>query len=552
MLWTLISQQDGGIPKRVFIAGAVSGAANAGILAIVNAGAEKSAQSSLVLLGMLIAAVALYAVSLRLCVGTLSGLIEAILRQMRIRIVDKIRRAELLGLESVGTSEILERLTQQTNEISAATWPISIGVQSVVMLLCSILYLAYLAPSALLLTIVIYGGTAILYYFREIFAQQVMQQTAKTRIRLLDVLSDLLRGFKEIRFRTQRGQEIHDDFRGYAEALERGTIQTNLVQLGNFVFANVCQFALLGSVVFILPQFTEAAGQSIPQITAALLFMFGPVGGVLFGLPAYSKANLACQNILTLENKLDAMAPPQSVEAQGVAEPFRELELVDVEFARKDASGNSIFTVGPVSFSVRAGEIVFLVGGNGSGKTTLLRTLTALYPPTSGSLHVNGVPVTQRNVQSYREMIAAIFTDFHLFKKLYGLPDAQADKAQQLLAQMEIADKTHLSEGTWSTVDLSTGQRKRIAMVVALLEDRPIYIFDEWAADQDPEFRSYFYEELLQNLKQQGKAVVAISHDDRYFHCADRVITLEYGKVRSIEQHRVPLRAAPTSGPPPA
>lgn len=141
---------------------------------------------------------------------------------------------------------------------------------------------------------------------------------------------------------------------------------------------------------------------------------------------------------------------------------------------------------------MRAGEIVFLVGGNGSGKTTLLRALTALYAPTAGKLLVNGIPVRSHNVQSYREMTAAIFTDFHLFKMLYGFPEIQKEKVDKLLAQLEIAHKTTLSDKVWSTVDLSTGQRKRVAMVVALLEDRPIYIFDEWAADQDPEFRRYF------------------------------------------------------------
>ena len=539
MLWTLIDKQGAGAQKRILAAGAISGAANAGVLAIVNAVADRPEQPSLMMLGMLLAAAALFAVSLRICVGTLSSLIEALLREMRIRLVDKIRRAELLGLESVGTSEIYEQLTQQTNEVSSSAWPISMGVQAGVMLACSVLYLAYVSLPALLLTIVVYGGTATLYYFRERISQQLLQATSKTRIQLLDVLSDLLRGFKEARFRTQRGKEIQEDFSGYAKSLEQGTIQTNLLQQGNFVFANLSQFALLGAVVFVLPQFTEDGAQSVQKITAALLFMFGPIGALLFGLPAYSKADLACQNILALEHKLDAMAPPPPSENPlGIAEPFRELELVDVEFERKDAAGQPLFTVGPISFSVRAGEIVFLVGGNGSGKTTLLRTLTALYLPTAGALRVNGVPVTIRNVQSYREQIAAIFTDFHLFKKLYGLPDAQADRAQQLLAQMEIADKTHLAEGSWSTVDLSTGQRKRIAMVVALLEDRPIYIFDEWAADQDPEFRRYFYEGLLQELKQQGKAVIAISHDDRYFHCADRVITLEYGKVRSINSRK--------------
>lgn len=537
-LWNLIEEESRNAKGQIIAAAAVSGAANAAVLAIVNDAVKTQGEPSLWLLGMLLAAVALFAFSLRLCVGMMSSLLEGALRKLRIRIADKIQTTELLGLESIGTSELFDRLTHQTSEISNATWPIASGVQSLVLLICSVFYLAYVSLTALLLTLGIYGAVAVIHYSKSRVAEQLMQQTGESRIRLLDVLSDLLRGFKEVRFRTERAQDLQADFRVHAEELEQGTVRGNLLRQDNFVLASISQFAVLAAVVFVLPQFTALDRQELPKITSALLFMFAPIGGALYGLPAYQKASLAYQNILELERRLDAGAmQAQSPTPGRMQEPFEELRLAELEFERKDHTGQVVFAVGPVSFSVRAGEVVFLVGGNGSGKTTLMRTLAALYPPTAGALLVNGVPVTPRNVQAYRELIAAIFTDFHLFKKLYGIPAEQAEKVQDLLEQMEIAEKTSLFEGTWSTVDLSTGQRKRVAMVVALLEDRPIYIFDEWAADQDPEFRRYFYEGLLPELKRKGKAVIAISHDDRYFHCADRVITLEYGKVRSIEQY---------------
>ena len=87
------------------------------------------------------------------------------------------------------------------------------------------------------------------------------------------------------------------------------------------------------------------------------------------------------------------------------------------------------------------------------------------------------------------------------------------------------------ADGRFSTLDLSTGQRKRLAMVAALLDDKPIYIFDEWAADQDPGFRRYFYEGLLGELKARGKTVLAVTHDDRYFGVADRVVKRGEGGV---------------------
>jgi putative ATP-binding cassette transporter len=160
--------------------------------------------------------------------------------------------------------------------------------------------------------------------------------------------------------------------------------------------------------------------------------------------------------------------------------------------------------------------------------------LTGLYQPTAGSLRVDGILVQPDNAAALREMISTIYSDFHLFSKLYGLLDVDEAAVHQLLAQMHLTGKTSFSDQQFTRRNLSTGQRKRLAMIVVLLEDRPIYVFDEWAADQDPEFRKYFYEELLPSLKQRGKAVIAVSHDDRYFRCADRVVTMEYGKIRSI------------------
>jgi putative ATP-binding cassette transporter len=202
-------------------------------------------------------------------------------------------------------------------------------------------------------------------------------------------------------------------------------------------------------------------------------------------------------------------------------------------------AAGEVFHIGPLSFTIEPGEIIFIVGGNGSGKSTLLKVLTGLYQPSAGELYVDDVCVTPTNVAAYREMISAIFSDFHLFAKVNGLLDVDEALVNNKLEAMHLEGKTAFVDQKFTNRNLSTGQRKRLAMIVALLEDRPIYVFDEWAADQDPEFRKYFYEELLPTLKQRGKTVIAVSHDDRYFHCADRVVTMELGQIRSIERMHI-------------
>ena len=176
------------------------------------------------------------------------------------------------------------------------------------------------------------------------------------------------------------------------------------------------------------------------------------------------------------------------------------------------------------------GETLFVVGGNGSGKSTFLRLLTALYEPDNGRIEVDGRPVREGNLQAFRNLFSVIFTDFHLFDRLYGLVNTEEARVSELLEDMGLGNKTSYRDGEFSTLDLSHGQRTRLAYVVSLLEDRPIYIFDEWAAGQDPEMRRRFYEELVPELKQRGKTVLAVTHDDKYWHCADRMLKMEEGK----------------------
>jgi putative ATP-binding cassette transporter len=231
-----------------------------------------------------------------------------------------------------------------------------------------------------------------------------------------------------------------------------------------------------------------------------------------------------------------ADAPPPSESAAHA--PFETLTLRGVTHAYFHERDERMFRIGPVDLTFRPGEMVFIVGGNGSGKTTLAKVLTGLYEPEDGVIEVDGRPVGAHERAAYRERFTAVFNDFHLFDALLGIVDpddpsrAQADaRANALVAKLALDHKVQVVDGAFSTRALSTGQRKRLALVVAYLEDRPFYLFDEWAADQDPAFKAVFYEQLLPELRARGKTVIVITHDDRYFRLADRVLKLENGKV---------------------
>jgi ABC-type siderophore export system fused ATPase/permease subunit len=209
--------------------------------------------------------------------------------------------------------------------------------------------------------------------------------------------------------------------------------------------------------------------------------------------------------------------------------PFVEcLEMEEVFFQHKSNGDGETFSVGPVNLEIRQGEVLFIIGGNGSGKTTLAKLLTGLYTPDSGRILMNGKPVTGSQLS---EQISAVFSPFYLFEKLYNInTTGREDEIKKCLKLLDLEKKVEIKDNEYSTINLSGGQRKRLALLQCYLEDCPIYLFDEWAADQDPEYRHFFYRVLLPEMKAAGKSIIAITHDDHYFDVADKILKMNEGK----------------------
>jgi len=231
--------------------------------------------------------------------------------------------------------------------------------------------------------------------------------------------------------------------------------------------------------------------------------------------------------------------------------PFETVTLHDVsfEFAERDAQvpPGEAFRLGPINLTIRSGEVVCVVGGNGSGKTVLMRLLTGLYRPTSGQIVYNGVALGDGDRQAYREQITTVFSDFFLFRELLGRRDTRAAKVSAWIEHFGLSRKTGFleKEGRFSTVELSTGQRKRLALIVSILDERPIIVLDEFGAEQDPSHRHQFYRDWLPELKRMGKTVVVVSHDDHFFDAADRVVRMDFGRV--IDDRELAPRTMPLS-----
>ena len=217
------------------------------------------------------------------------------------------------------------------------------------------------------------------------------------------------------------------------------------------------------------------------------------------------------------------------------------IQLHDIE-TKYNSRETSSFALGPLDFELHRGEVVFLVGSNGSGKTTFMNVLCGLLDPTAGVIEVDGKALAPEDMGTYRAQFSAIFTQYHVFRQLYGLEGVSPEAADEVIEKVGLTGITEIRSDSISRIDLSAGQRRRLALAIALLEDRNVLVLDEFVADQDPEKREYFFRSLVPWLKAQGKTVVVSTHDLAWLDCADRVFTFDNGKMS--EQLRPPMAAA--------
>ena len=535
-------RESAGVGRKIVITSVVSGAANAAILVIINQAAHAVGPNTLNLryFLMFVVAMALYILCLRYSSREMSRLMIDVVHRIRIRVTGKVQTSELLILERIGKNRVVSAITQEATRIADSGGLMIGGLQSVILVVFASFYIAFLSLPAFVLTLITSVGSVLIVLQSRALSRHWLKAAKNKEVEFLDYTTDAIDGFKETKLNTRRGEDLKADLHRCSAEISKLRVRTENLEARNTILAQSTFYVLIAAVVFLLPQLAPVVTPVVVEITTAILFIIGPLRMIVGLVPYFGECDEATRAIIRLELALDegraiaANGNGNGHAAPSLTMPFHSLALEDVRFAYTH-DGHESFAIGPVSLRVNAGEIVFLVGGNGSGKSTLLKVLTGLYPPDSGRIVVDGMAVGSADVQSYRELFAAVFADFHLFQRLYGLLGADARVVQDLIAQMQLDGKVSVLNDRFTTLDLSTGQRKRLALIVSLLDRRPLLIFDELAADQDPEFRQFLYEELLPQLKSQGSTIIAATHDDRYFHVADKVIKMEYGKVAYVQ-----------------
>jgi putative pyoverdin transport system ATP-binding/permease protein len=535
----LIRREMQGSLTRLLVMSAIGGISNAAILSAVNSGAQSAGNGrpGLWSAALFVVALVLFIKSQHYILIAATTEIEAIIHTLRVRLMDQVRRSELLPLDAIGRAGIVAGITRETATLTQATNMIAFAAQSVILILFISIYVAYLSLVAFAMSVVVVSIAALLLHAKGAELTAGHRAAAEWDNRLFDRLTDLLDGFKEVRLNRARSDDLFDDILEVSRTAANIKIRTQSETFKRLVFSQSSIYVLLGAIVFVSPVLVDTQAATLAKATTATLFVVGACFGLVQSIPILTAANAAADNIERLEARLQAMAAEAAVGPEQPLRRFEKVEMQNVSFQYVDKSSEAVFRVGPVDFTLRRGELVFITGGNGSGKSTLMRLLAGLYQPDSGDIMLDGVPVTNRNRDAYRSLFAAIFVDYHLFQRLYGIGDADPDEIDRLLMQFRLTAKTRLVNNEFSAIDLSGGQRKRLALIVSLLEKRPILLLDEWTAEQDPEFRRKFYDELLPELMRNGATIVAITHDDRYLeelHLPARRLRMDEG--RFVEQ----------------
>lgn len=450
--------------------------------------------------------------------------------RLRSEFIKRLLDTPIERIEQLGSASLLAGLTSDVRNITIAFVRLPELVQGIILTVGSCLYLAMLSGKMLLITVIwmaltIWGGFMLV---SRVYRH--MATLRETEDKLYADFQTVLEGRKELTLNRERAEHVFEkmylpDAREYRHHI----IRADTFHLSAVNWSNIMMLGAIGLVFWMANGLGWANTNVAATYSLTLLFLRTPLLSAVGALPTLLTAQVAFRKL-----KQFALAPYRPEFPRPQAFPgWQTLELRNVTFKYQDND----FAIGPINMTLTRGELVFLIGGNGSGKSTLAMLLTGLYQPLSGEILLDGKPMAQDKPEDYRKLFSAVFTDVWLFDELLGPEGQQADPAlvAKWLVQLKMSHKLELENGKILNLKLSKGQKKRVALLLALAEERDILLLDEWAADQDPHFRRDFYQVLLPLMQQMGKTIFAISHDDHYFIHADRLLEMRNGHLSELE-----------------
>jgi putative pyoverdin transport system ATP-binding/permease protein len=571
-LFTFLLRSSWSIVSIATIAGSISGFASAAAIASIDRALTNSNSLDRLFYSFLgLAAISI--ITQFFSQFILSALAYDAIYRLRMQLSRWILASPLRHVEELGINRILATLTEDTNTIAETVGVIPfICIDTAVIVGCFI-YLASLSLPVFFITLAFITTMTIVVQLAIGKADKLLALARQQQDELFKHFRSITDGFKELKLNSLRRQAfLTGELEQSAAASRYFDIASIKLFSISFSIGQLLFFSLLGFLTFALPKLQNVEPKIIAGYILVAIYLFDPFQRIMEFLPGLRRGAISLKKIEELGLSL-ASRNENDVETRTIAEFQDSIKFINISYSYQQQDTENNFTLEDINLEIKRGESIFIIGGNGSGKSTLAKLITGLYIPDRGEISIDGVSIDDRNREAYRQLFSTVFTDFYLFESFLGIdPQTVKTKGEKYLKLLQLEDKVKLifqsknvlaksanmqqlsppppiedrsnpppprgkrpphppQTMSLSTIELSQGQRKRLALLTAYLEDRSIYIFDEWAADQDPDFREIFYQQLLPELKAKGKTIITITHDDRYFHLGDRIYKLDCGKL---------------------
>jgi cyclic peptide transporter len=513
---------------RIVLMSVLSGLANVVIIIMVTSSLNTTTKLKYIIFYYALALL-VYLLTRRFVQIRLVRLTRGLVYDLKIQLIDKIFSTSYQKFEKIERGRIYTTINDDINTIGESTNVFMMLITSIITACGAFLFLAFIAFWATLLTILLIVSLAALYSMVAQQSNRYFKEARDERNVFMGLVNGMIDGFKEIGLHRNKKLAFKNDVAASAHAYKIKMSLADIKFVNAFLVGESLLVVLLGMVAFGMPElFPDIENYTLMSFVIILLYLIVPINAILSYLPGMMQFRIAWDRIRgftrDIPANLDLSQPLRTLIA-----PVESIRLEGVRFQYRDQDDKHFFAVGPIDLEVRRGEILFIIGGNGSGKTTLAKLLTGLYEPDAGMVLINDQPVEPSRLGEY---FSTVFSPSFLFQKLYNIDtQARQEETNQYLQMLDLDGKVTIDDNRYSTIDLSGGQRKRLALLQCYLEDSPICLFDEWAADQDPEYRHFFYRTLLPEMKRNNKIIIAITHDDHYFDVADKVLKMNQGQL---------------------
>ncbi|MBC1236667.1 cyclic peptide export ABC transporter [Nostoc sp. 2RC] len=517
------------------LAGILSGGTAAGLIALINTTLNQNQPSKAILFWSFIALCLLRLIANFISQILLIQVSQKAILNLRILLSRRILASPLKQLEKIGIHALLAVLVEDIQTISNTIIIIPFLCINIAILIACLIYLGWLSRLIFLIGISFMFFGIFSYSLPTMKAMSFLKLAREQEDKLFKHFRAITQGTKELKLHRRRRQAF------FSEDLHKTALssrQHNVMGMSIFAAAaswgQILFFVAIGLLLFAIPAINKIHPTILSAYALTIIYLISPLEYIMSTMPNITRAVVALKKVESLGLSLTNSAHEIIDDTLLISHKWKHLKLENITHSYYHEPEENSFVLGPINLKLHQGEIIFILGGNGSGKSTLAKLITGLYIPETGNIYLDGNPINNENIEWYRQQFSVVFSDFYLFDRFLGFDNQNLDfQTQKYLAKLQLDHKVKVKNGVLSTTELSQGQRKRLALLTAYLEDRPIYMFDEWASDQDPVFKEIFYTQLLPELKNRGKTVLVISHDDQYFYLADRIVKLEYGQVKT-------------------